>query len=187
MTQRMTRKSETISTCLINAFHRKSGTVAKAGTQRLLDQRVYCALSCLGRLSECAEERTPHPLAISKTVLPKGRMRAVVLRSRLQPVDATPSSQLIRRHFPHGELCRRQPGILVLLPVTPLLRRGDADVAVFSSLGLEAEIEPALGVVLVPSDPPARLRMRQNRTCDGKWLPAPSVTVLWRSFYFQVV
>lgn len=79
-----------------------------------------------------------------------------------------------------------RPGILLLLPVTPLLRRGDASVAVFSSLELEA-VEPALRVVLVRSDPPARLRMRQNRTCDGKWLPAPSVTVLWRSFYFQVV
>jgi hypothetical protein len=35
---------------------------------RLLDQSLYCALNCLWRLSECPDERTPHPLAISKTV-----------------------------------------------------------------------------------------------------------------------
>jgi alpha/beta hydrolase fold len=31
---------------------------------------AYCALNCLWRLSECLDERTPHPLAISETVLP---------------------------------------------------------------------------------------------------------------------
>ena len=39
-------------------------------TDRLLDQGAHCALNCLWRLSECPDERTPHPLPISKTVLP---------------------------------------------------------------------------------------------------------------------
>ena len=31
---------------------------------------AYCALNCLWRLSERPDERTPHPLATSETVLP---------------------------------------------------------------------------------------------------------------------
>src|SRR5579862_9136774 len=42
----------------------------EGSTGSLLDQSVDCALNCLWRLSECPDERTPHPLAISKTVLP---------------------------------------------------------------------------------------------------------------------
>ena len=31
---------------------------------------AYGALNCLWRLSQCPDERTPHPLAISEAVLP---------------------------------------------------------------------------------------------------------------------
>jgi hypothetical protein len=42
---------------------------AFGSSDRLLDQNAYCASNCLWRLSEGPDERTPHPLAISKTVL----------------------------------------------------------------------------------------------------------------------
>jgi hypothetical protein len=48
----------------------ENGLSGFGSTERLLDQSAYCALNCLWRLPECPDGRTPHPLAISKTVLP---------------------------------------------------------------------------------------------------------------------
>jgi hypothetical protein len=42
----------------------------EGSTGRLLGQNIYPALNRLWRLSECPDEGTPHPLAISKAVLP---------------------------------------------------------------------------------------------------------------------
>src|ERR1700688_3512123 len=60
------RTQNPISQPVTNLLH----MLAVGPLARLLDQSVYCALNCLWRLSECPEERTPHALAISKTVLP---------------------------------------------------------------------------------------------------------------------
>jgi hypothetical protein len=59
---------------------------------RLLDQGVYCALNCLRRLAECPEERTPHALAISKTVPPGNFLggEAASLHHQPRRFDAQP-------------------------------------------------------------------------------------------------
>src|SRR6185312_13117868 len=41
----------------------------------LWNQRAYCALNCLWRLSAYPDERTPHPLTVSKPVLPGNFLR----------------------------------------------------------------------------------------------------------------
>src|SRR5260370_11438823 len=44
-------------------------------SRRARDKLAYCALNCLWRLSAYPDERTPHPLTISKPVLPGNFLR----------------------------------------------------------------------------------------------------------------
>jgi hypothetical protein len=60
------RTQDPISRHVTNSLH----ILAVGPLARLFVQSVYCALHCLWRLSECPDERTAHPLAISKAVLP---------------------------------------------------------------------------------------------------------------------
>jgi probable LLM family oxidoreductase len=85
---------------------------------RLLVQSVYCALNCLWRLSECPDERTPQPLAISETVLAGDFFRGEAAGLHHQPrrFDAHPFEGL-RRCMPcflskqPAELPRAQKGL----------------------------------------------------------------------------